>query len=166
MGAGIVVLLALVNIAGLRASAQAQNWLTMVEVPGLVAVAWPASSAPAAPATPVPAAFATTPPVGLFGLAMVFVLLTYGGWNEAAYLSAELAGGRRAIVPVLIVALAIITAAYLAVNVALLHGLGLAGLAASKAPGADVVARAFGATGATCWRCSSASRRSPRSTRR
>ncbi len=28
--------------------------------------------------------------VGL-GLAMVFVLLTYGGWNEAAYLSAEVA---------------------------------------------------------------------------
>ena len=29
---------------------------------------------------------------------MVFVLLTYGGWNEAAYISAELRGGRRAIV--------------------------------------------------------------------
>ena len=26
---------------------------------------------------------------GAFGLAMVFVLLTYGGWNEAAYLTGE-----------------------------------------------------------------------------
>jgi len=137
--------LALVNVIGLRASAQTQNWLTIVEVGGLVAVA--IAGVVAAPATPLPAAFAATPAPGLFGLAMVFVLLTYGGWNEAAYLSAELAGGRRAIVPVLIVALAIITAAYLAVNVALLHGLGLAGLAASKAPGADVMARAFGAPG-------------------
>jgi amino acid transporter len=33
------------------------------------------------------------------------------------------------------------------VNVALLHGLGLAGLAASKAPGADVMNAAFGPTG-------------------
>jgi hypothetical protein len=78
---------------------------------------------------------------------MVFVLLTYGGWNEAAYLSAEVRGGKRAIVFVLVVALAIITVAYLAVNLALLHGLGLAGLAASKAPGADVMSRIFGATG-------------------
>jgi amino acid transporter len=142
---GIVVALAVVNVAGLRASARTQNWLTVVEVAGLVAVA--IAGFVAAPATPLPAAFAAAPAPGLFGLAMVFVLLTYGGWNEAAYLSAELAGGRRAIVPVLVIALAIITVAYLAVNVALLHGLGLAGLAASKAPGADVMARAFGATG-------------------
>lgn len=143
--AAIVVALAIVNVIGLRASAHTQNWLTIVEVAGLVAVA--IAGAVAAPATPVPAAFAAAPAPGLFGLAMVFVLLTYGGWNEAAYLSAELAGGRRAIVPVLIVALAIISAAYLAVNVALLHGLGLTGLAASKAPGAEVMARAFGAWG-------------------
>ena len=58
-------------------------------------------------------AFSNTPSPGLFGLAMVFVLLTYGGWNEAAYLSAELRGGKRAIMPVLLVSIAIITVAYL-----------------------------------------------------
>ena len=54
--------------------------------------------------------------VGLIG--MVFVLLTYGGWNEAAYISAELAGGRRAIVSALVTSLAIIAACYLLVNLA------------------------------------------------
>jgi amino acid transporter len=90
---------------------------------------------------------AKAPSAGLFGLAMVFVLLPYGGWNEAAYLSAELCGGKRAIVPVLVASLAIITVAYVAVNVALLNALGLSGLADSKAPGADVMRRAFGNVG-------------------
>ena len=57
---------------------------------------------------------------------MVFVLLTYGGWNEAAYISAELRGGPRAILATLVASIAILTALYVAANLALLHGLGLA----------------------------------------
>ena len=145
----IVVALTLVNIAGLRASARTQNWLTIIEVAGLVAVVAAAvvlASTNASSAAPG-GVFASTPSGGLFGLAMVFVLLTYGGWNEAAYLSAELRGGKRAIVLVLVASLAIITVAYLAVNIALLDALGLTALAGSKAPGADVMGRAFGSIG-------------------
>lgn len=146
----IVTVLTAVNIAGLRASARTQNWLTVVEVTGLAAivVAGIAASPALSPATaPARAAFSSTPSLGVFGLAMVFVLLTYGGWSEAAYLSAELKGGKRAIMPVLLSSIAIIAIAYLAVNLALLHGLGLAGLAASKAPGSDVMNAAFGTVG-------------------
>jgi len=145
--AGIVAVLTIVNIAGLRVSAGTQNLLTIVEVGGLVVIAV-AGFAAAAPAESAPApVFATTPAPGLFGLAMVFVLLTYGGWNEAAYLSAEVRGGRRAILSVLLISIAIIALAYLAVNVALLRGLGLAGLAASKAPGVDVMVKTVGTLG-------------------
>ncbi len=145
----IVVALTLVNIAGLRASARTQNWLTIIEVAGLVAVVAAAVVLASTNASsPAPGGvFASTPSGGLFGLAMVFVLLTYGGWNEAAYLSAELRGGKRSIVLVLVASLAIITVAYLAVNIALLDALGLTALAGSKAPGADVMGRAFGSVG-------------------
>jgi amino acid transporter len=145
--AGIVAILTIVNIVGLRVSAGTQNLLTIVEVGGLVVIA-AAGFAAVAPAQSAPAAvFAATPAPGLFGLAMVFVLLTYGGWNEAAYLSAEVRGGRRAILSVLLISIAIIALAYLAVNVALLRGLGLAGLAASKAPGVDVMVKTVGTLG-------------------
>ncbi|MGE5738943.1 MAG: APC family permease, partial [Betaproteobacteria bacterium] len=81
----IVVALTLVNIAGLHVSARTQNWLTIVEVAGLVAVvaaaAVLATTSTTSGAVPM---FAKAPSAGLFGLAMVFVLLTYGGWNEAA----------------------------------------------------------------------------------
>jgi APA family basic amino acid/polyamine antiporter len=143
----IVIVLTALNIAGLKTSARTQNVLTIVEVAGLVAVALAGFLAtPVAGSTP--AAFSSTPALGLFGLSMVFVLLTYGGWNEAAYISAELRGGRREIVPVLIISLAILATLYIVVNLALLHGLGLKGLADSKAPGADVMERVFGLRGA------------------
>jgi len=83
----------------------------------------------------------------MFGLAMVFVLLTYGGWNEAAYISAEVRGGKRAIVPVIVISILILTLIYLVFNIAVLSGLGLSGLAGSKAVAADLMGKAFGPWG-------------------
>ena len=141
--ATIVIALTIVNIVGLQVSARAQNVLTVIEVAGLLIVAV-AGLAADAPAGTTPPLFASAPQLGMFGLAMVFVLLTYGGWNEAAYISAELKGGRRAIVTALVVSLLIIAGASVLVNVALVHGLGLAALVATKTAGSDVVGLAFG----------------------
>ena len=138
----IVVALTIVNLMSLEASARTQNWLTVAEVAGLVLVI--VAGTVAAPSGAMPVYFASTPPLGLMGLAMVFVLLTYGGWNEAAYLSAEVRGGHRAIVGTLVVSIAIITVLYVATNASLLAGLGFGDLAKSKAAPADVVTRAFG----------------------
>ena len=55
---------------------------------------------------------------------MVFVLLTYGGWNEAAYVSAEVRGGPRAMLRTLVLSIAIITVVYVTFVVGVLHGLG------------------------------------------
>ncbi len=143
----VVVALTAINVLGIRASATTQNILTAVEIVGLLAVIVAGVIATPAAATATPPPFAASPVLGMFGLAMVFVLLTYGGWNEAAYISAELKGGRRAIVGNLVWSLVIIAAIYLAVNLSLLRGLGLEGMAASKAAGADVMERAFGPRG-------------------
>jgi basic amino acid/polyamine antiporter, APA family len=79
-------------------------------------------------------------------LAMVFVLLTYGGWNEAAYISAELRNRKRNMVVALIGSLLIVMALYLAANWAYLTGLGLAGMAKSRAVAADLLNVTFGPT--------------------
>ncbi|HET9047255.1 MAG TPA: amino acid permease, partial [Casimicrobiaceae bacterium] len=142
----VVVALTAINVAGLRKSVRAQNALTTIEVAGLVAVTV-AGLLVTVPGDAGAAPFATTPALSKAGLAMVFVLLTYGGWNEAAYISAE-QKSKRAIAGALFTSIAIVGACYIAVNVALLRGLGLAGLAASGAPAADAMGRAFGPWGA------------------
>jgi len=147
-----VIVLTAINLFGLRESARTQNILTILEVSGLVlvAVAGLIATAPAvAPAAPAPAA-ATSPNAlpPMFGLAMVFVLLTYGGWNEAAYISAEVKGGPRGIVRALVLSILVITIVYVAFVLAVLNGLGLEGMKNSKAVGADVMQAAFGPLGA------------------
>ena len=143
---GIVLVLTAINIAGIHASSGLQTLLTVLEVFGLLAIVI-AGFMLSAPADQTPAAFTSTPPLGLMGLALVFVLLTYGGWNESAYISAEVQGGVRTIVPVIVTSLVIIAIVYFLVNAALIHGLGLKGLAESKAPAADLLNQAFGPWG-------------------
>ena len=146
-----VIVLTAINLLGLRESARTQNILTILEVSGLVlvAVAGLIATAPAvAPAAPAVAAASTNAIPPMFGLAMVFVLLTYGGWNEAAYISAEVKGGPRGIVRTLVLSIVVITAVYVAFVLAVLNGLGLEGMKGSKAVGADVMQAAFGPLGA------------------
>jgi amino acid transporter len=143
-----VVVLTAINLFGLRESARTQNVLTIIEVSGLVlvAVAGLVATAPAG-ASPAPAASTGAIPP-MFGLAMVFVLLTYGGWNEAAYISAEVRGGPRGIVRALVLSIVVVTAVYVVFVLAVLNGLGLDGMKNSKAVGADVMQAAFGPVGA------------------
>ena len=142
-----VLVLWAVNARGILAGTSTQGWLTALEVGGLGLLAaaglWLAAGGAAAP-PPAPAAAA--PSASAFGLAMVFVLLTYGGWNEAAYLGAEM---RRQgdIVRALLFSIALITGLYLLVNWAYLRGLGFAGMARSGAVAADLMRAAFGTAG-------------------
>lgn len=141
IAAAVVVVLTALNLLGLRLGCRAQYVLTGLEVLGLAAVAI-AGFLHAAPESAAQAQPATGP--GL-GLAIVFVLLTFGGWSEAAYLSAELRDDRRGVSRTLAWGIGVITVLYLVANAGYVHGLGLAGLAASTAPAADVVQAAGGA---------------------
>jgi amino acid transporter len=97
----------------------------------------------AAPPTP-----AQANPQAAFGMAMIFVLLTFGGWNEAAYLSTEVHEPRRNMVRVLLGGIAAITALYLLANIAFFRALGLDGMAKSEVVAADLMRNVVGEGGA------------------
>jgi basic amino acid/polyamine antiporter, APA family len=146
--------LTVLNVAGLHHSRLLQNSLTLLLVVGLcmvvgVGLLGPAAAAPTAQQLEATAGADATPLHASLGLAMVFVLLTYGGWNEAAYLSADVKGGRRPILKALLWGLGIITALYILTNLAYLRGLGHAGMASSEAVAADLMQRSVGVWGAT-----------------
>jgi amino acid transporter len=139
----VVVLLTAVNLAGIHASSRMQTWLTVTEIVGLLAVVL-AGFWVDAPASGAVQWFAQAPAPSQWGLCLVFVLLTFGGWNEAAYISAELKGGPRTMVWVILVSMLTLTVIYLLVNAALLLGLGLSGLSQSKTAASDLLGFAFG----------------------
>ncbi|MCS7263999.1 MAG: amino acid permease [Armatimonadetes bacterium] len=139
------IVLTTLNIMGVQQGKWTQNLLTSAKVLGLllvVAVGIFSALPSEAPAQP------SKPSSGAFGMAMIFVLLTYGGWNEAAYISAELKDVRRNMLKALILGIAAITVIYLLVNFAYLKGLGLAGMAKSEAVAADLLRNAWGEIGA------------------
>ena len=144
-----IVLLTALNAIGIREGKWTQNLLSLTLVAGLLFVLTVGMSLTAAASA---AEAPTTNSGGAFGMAMIFVLLTYGGWNEAAYLSAEVRGGERKrarMVTALIAGIVVITLLYVAANIGFIRGLGLAGVANSQAVAADLMRRAFGDTGAT-----------------
>jgi basic amino acid/polyamine antiporter, APA family len=145
--ASVVALLTAANLLGVRQGKGLQNVLTGATILGLFAVIVVGLAA-VAPASPPPAgAIEATTREGAFGMAMVFVLLTYGGWNEASYLSAEVRGGGGNLAKALFAGIALITLLYLLATFAFVRGLGLEGLAASEAPAADLMAVALGQQG-------------------
>jgi amino acid transporter len=149
----VVVVLTAVNILGVRQGTWTQNALTLVEVLGLaliiaVGLGVASSVMPAAPAPLAEGTGGSGAPSATWGLVMVFVLLTYGGWNEAAYMSAEMRGPRRNLVRALMWSIGVVTALYLLVNVAYLHVLGLSGMARSEAVAADLMQHTVGSGGA------------------
>ncbi|MBA2527744.1 MAG: amino acid permease [Pyrinomonadaceae bacterium] len=140
-GAAIILLTAL-NSFGVRHGTLTQRYLTGAKVLGLLSVVFIGFFL----AGPNPPAALGTPN-GSFGLAMVFVLLTYGGWNEIAFASAEFRDVRR-IMRALLWGIAIITAVFLLVNVAYLRGLGLEGVARSQVVAVDLMEGTLGGSGA------------------
>jgi basic amino acid/polyamine antiporter, APA family len=128
----------------IREGRRTQIILTVMTLVGLLAVVVPGViTAQAAPPPQAPASHG-----GALGLAMIFVLLTYGGWNEAAYVSSELKDVRRGMVPALVWSLVIITGCYLLANLAFLKVLGLAHMSTSEFVAADLAQSLFGANGA------------------
>lgn len=139
----IVIFLTVVNLAGINTSSRVQTLLTILEVVGLMAVVV-AGFWVDAPASGAISWFVQAPAPAQWGLCLVFVLLTFGGWNESAYVSAELRGGPRTMVWVIVASMLVLTAIYLLVNLALLMGLGFKGLASSKTAASDLLGLAFG----------------------
>ncbi len=144
--AGIAVLaLTAINMIGTPQSKLTQVLLTTLTVTAVLVVIVAGFSARA----PIPAVSApTAPSLGAAGLAMVFVLLTYGGWNEAAYLTGELKDVRRNMARTLLIATGSVLVIYLLMNLAYLNAFGLEGLRRSNAVGADLMRLVAGDAGA------------------
>lgn len=141
---GAAIVLTLINVLGVREGKWTQNLLTMAKAAGLLLIVatafWagaPGQLGAGEPADGLP-----------LSLALIFVLFTYGGWNEMAYVAAEVKDSRRNIGRALLLGTAAVTLLYLLTNAAFLHALGYAGLSTSKAVATDTVARVFPEAGA------------------
>jgi amino acid transporter len=134
--ASIIVLTA-VNILGVREGKWTQNILTIAKVLGLIAVV--AAGLIWAIPTQAAQAAAAAPSGGDFRLALILILYAYGGWNEMAYVSAEVRNPEKNIVRALLLGTAAVAVIYIVVNMSFVHALGFEGVRGAKAVAAEVL---------------------------
>ena len=134
-----IIGLTVINLMGIKQGKRAKILFTSAIVTGLLIVVGLGFSG-------TPAGMISEPhmPSKGLGMAMVFVLLAFGGWNESAYVSAEIKNPERNIVKSLIIGLSCVTIVYLLVNLAYLRVLGLHGVAASRNVAQDLVKARLG----------------------
>ena len=142
--ASAIAVLSSINILGVATGKWTQNLLTIAKVVGLLAVVAvgflyqaPEASSPVIKSSPTN-----------WGLAMILILYAYGGWNDMAYVSAEVRNPEKNIFRALILGTVAVTLIYVLVNAAFLHALGLDGLRGANAVAADVARLAAGDWGA------------------
>lgn len=146
----VVVVLTYVNYRGIREGKTTQNIFTVLEVGGLVLIVVAGLFFAAPPQAAVPAAAGAGQPWYMgagIGSAMIFVLFTFGGWNDAAYISAEVRDRDRNMARALLLAISVVTLLYLLVNLAYLKGLGYDAMARSDAVAADLLKAVWGGAG-------------------
>lgn len=144
----VVIILSWLNIRNVHTGMRTQALFTAIQVICLMLIIGSAIyltfTGTGNPSATAPASHTSSLNMSGFGLAMVFVLLTFGGWNEAAYISAELENGRRNMVRALVFSITAITLLYLLVNWSYWASLGLPGMAASKTIAADTMQLVWG----------------------
>ena len=145
--AAAVVGLTLLNCFGMIAGSTTQNILTVAKILGLSGVVvtglfWGGAPNPLEVRQPMSGPG--------FGLAMVLVLYTYGGWNDIAFVTDEIQDARRNIPRALLLGISVIFLLYLLINVAYLKSLGFEGLRNSATPAADVLQLSMGKRASQC----------------
>lgn len=147
LACGLIGLVTLANLAGVRWGSRVQNLTVVAKVGALAAIAALAAFAPrqTPPDHSTPAA-ALGRVAGLLA-ALVPAFFAYGGWQHALWISGEVREPARNLPRAILLGTLTVVVVYVGANAAYLSLLGHGGVAASKALAADAVAAAFPESG-------------------
>ena len=142
-----IVMVSAINYFGARPGSRVLNVFVALKVLALLALIGAGLLLPeAAPgATPIVPSGSVT--VMAFGAALVPIMFSYGGWQNANYVAGEMRDPVKQLPRALLVGTMIVVAVYVSVNGIYLKALGHQGLADTLTPAADTAGRIAGTTG-------------------
>jgi len=150
MAAIVLAILTIINCLGVRAGGTVQSVLMVLKIVALVALVVCGLFLGEAAVSPEaildrPASFGL---LTAFGVALVPVIFSYGGWQTATFVAGEIKEPRKNLPRGLILGVIGVIVLYVAANVVYLRVLGVSGLAGSSAPASDAMASVLGNFGA------------------
>jgi APA family basic amino acid/polyamine antiporter len=139
-----------VNLLGLRLSATAQNILMVIKIGMLVllisSIFFVSGNVNTSTAL---SSFSTMDYIKSFGIALIAVSFTYGGYQQTINFGEEIENPRKTIPRGIFIGILIIISLYLAVSYAYYNAIGFENLKTSRGIASIVVEKMFGATGRT-----------------
>ncbi|GLQ95792.1 APC family permease [Dyella mobilis] len=147
LAAGALVLVALINLFGLKFGVQMQNLFTLLKLLAVAILVVCGLFLAGAGSTPILAADPARAGVGFMDASLP-VLFAYSGFTYLNNLAGEVREPQRTLPRALTLGMLGVIAAYALVNVAYLAVLGHDGLAQSSTPAAAVMGKVFGPFGA------------------
>lgn len=151
-----IVVFYFVNLAGLRMSSQTQNILMLIKIlmvlvligalffPGADPSSVPPSSIPPSSLPP-----SSTSLIASFGIALIAVSFTYGGYQQTINFGEEVKDARRNLPRGIVIGILMIISLYLLVQMAYVHSIGFEALKTTRGIAAVVAEKMFGPTGKT-----------------
>jgi APA family basic amino acid/polyamine antiporter len=144
---GVVAVLFVLNYLGIRVGAWAQNVLTVVKMVMLTALCLAAFGGPG-PAAAAPVGEAASGSWWTaFGVGLISVFYTYGGYQGTMNFGGDVVNPRRTVPLGILTGIGLIIGLYLLVNVAYVRTLGVEGVRGAKLVAAGVAQAFFGPSG-------------------
>jgi APA family basic amino acid/polyamine antiporter len=141
-----VAILYVINFLGIKLSARTQNVLMMFKIGLILLICLTVFKSDIPPAT-IHATAHTGSLITAFGLSLVAVFFTYGGYQQTINFGGDIINAKTNTPKAIRVGIAVILFLYLSVNYAYYHVLGIGGLQQTPALAAKMVGVLFGATG-------------------
>jgi len=146
----VLALLTAINCFGVRSGSNVQSGLMLLKIGAIAGLVLAGLTlAPTSNGEPGPEYSGSLSTFAAIGAAMTPVMFSYGGWQTASFVAGEMRNPGRDLGRGLLFGVAGVVLLYTLVAFVCVHGLGPAGLAASKTPATDVMRLALGNKGAT-----------------
>lgn len=140
----LIVGLSVINVFGVKPGARTTTILTVIKVAAFAALI--VLGLVVSPSRPPAIATAEAPTSMLvaFGMALVPILFSYGGWQQLNFMAGEVQDAKRKVPVALALGVSIVAFVYVGLNMVYLRALGPAGMAGSNALAADAGAALMG----------------------
>jgi len=149
--AAVLVVLTAINAIGIRAGKRVNNALMAVKVTGILGLVAIAFFRTAAPASRYELAVLAAPSLSWMGLlftALVPIMFAYGGWQNCGSVAGEIREPARNLPRANVLGVILVIVLYVSLNLAYLHVLTPAQMAASSALASDAARAVAGEAGA------------------
>ena len=144
----VIMLLSVLNYVGVKAGSRTQTAFTVAKLAGIALIVIVGFTVPVSTTVRVAAIATDAPTLRDFLLAMVAGLFAYGGWHMVTYTAGETTMPARTIPFALLAGVAIVSASYVALNLAYLHVLPVEAVRSSTRIAADAADAVLGRGGA------------------